>query len=88
MMNANALTGDALDTAMEDFAAELAETAYAIVLRNAPVENWLDLELELWRTLRKAVGEWAQDWPQAGVMFVPAMAQEHDAHELRFNRHC
>jgi hypothetical protein len=75
-----------LDTAMEDFAAELAETAYTIALRNASVGNWLDLELELWRTLRKAVGKWAQDWPQAGVMLVPAFSPEHELDELPFIR--
>jgi hypothetical protein len=76
MMIANATTGGDLDTAMEDFAAELAEAAYPIVLRNAPAENWLDLELELWRTLRKTVGKWAQDWPQAGVILVSSVPEE------------
>lgn len=70
-MNANATTGGDLDTAMEDFAAELAEAAYPVVLRNAAAgKNWLDLELELWRTMRRTVGKWAQDWPQAGVLLV------------------
>jgi len=76
MMIANATTGGDLDTAMEDFAAELAQAAYPIVLRNAPLANWLDLELELWRTLRKTVGAWAQDWPQAGVMLVSPLESE------------
>ena len=70
-MIANASTGDELDTTMEAFAAALADAAYPILLRNAPRENWLDLELELWRTLRKTVGKWARDWPQAGVILVP-----------------
>jgi hypothetical protein len=64
-MNAKWTTGRDLDTAVEDFAAQLAEVAYAIVLRNTPVENWLDLRLELWRVLREVVGEWAQHWPRA-----------------------
>jgi hypothetical protein len=72
MINPDAMPGAELDAAAEDFAAELAETAFSTVLRNTPVENWLDLELELWRTMRRAVGKWAQDWPKAGVMFVPA----------------
>jgi hypothetical protein len=76
MMNANVMTGGELNTAVEDFAAELAEVAYPIVLRNAPMENWLDLELELWRALRKTVGEWAEDWPQAGVILVSRFEQE------------
>jgi hypothetical protein len=73
-MNANATTCD-LDTTMDDFAAELAEAAYPMVLRNAR-ENWLDLELELWRTMRKTVGKWAQEWPQAGVLLVSPFEQE------------
>jgi hypothetical protein len=77
-MNANATTVGELDTDMEDFAAELAEAVYPIVLRNASVENWLDLELELWRVLRKTVGKWAQEWPQAGVILVSPVQQERE----------
>ena len=64
-MNAKWTTGRDLETAVEDFAAELAEVAYPLVLRNTPVENWLDLRLELWRVLKEVVGAWAQHWPRA-----------------------
>jgi hypothetical protein len=76
MMNAYATTGGDLNDAVEDFAAELAEAAYPILLRKASGENWLDLELELWRALRKTVGKWAQDWPWAGVILVSPVEQE------------
>ena len=85
-MSANVTTDSDLDPSVDDFAAELAEAAYPIVLRNAPAENWLDLELELWRTMKKAVGKWAQDWPQAGVILVSPVAQESDSDELPFDR--
>jgi hypothetical protein len=75
-MYANATSDDKLDPAMEEFAAELTEAAYPVLMRSAPVKNWLDMELELWRTMRQKVGQWAQDWPQAGVVFVPALDQE------------
>jgi hypothetical protein len=65
-MNSNWTTSRDWDTTVEDFAAELAAVAYPIVLRNSPVENWLDLQLELWRGLKEVVGEWAQGWPMAG----------------------
>jgi hypothetical protein len=64
-MNAKWATGRDLETAVEDFAAELAEVAYRLVLRNSPVGNWLDLRLELWRVLKEVVGTWAQHWPKA-----------------------
>ena len=86
-MIANATTDDELETAVDDCAAELTEAAYSIALRNGSVKNWLDLKLELWRVLRKTVSQWAQDWPQAGVMLVSAPAQESNCHELPFNRH-
>jgi hypothetical protein len=85
-MNANVTTGGDLDISVDDFAAELAQAAYPIVLRNAPAENWLDLELELWRAMKETVGKWAQDWPQAGVILVCPLEQESDSHEVPLNR--
>jgi hypothetical protein len=75
-MTVNVTIDRDLDAALEDFAAELAEAAYPVALRNASAENWLDLELELWRAMRKTVGKWAQDWPQAGVILVSAPEEE------------
>jgi hypothetical protein len=75
-MNANWTTEGDLNSGTEDFAAELAEAAYAIMLRNASVENWLELKLELWRVLRSIVDKWAGDWPQAGVILDSAVQGE------------
>jgi hypothetical protein len=80
----NATSGGELDTALENFAAELAEAAYPIVLRHGPAESWLDLQLELWRTMRQAVSKWAQDWPQAGVILVSPISNECDSHDYPF----
>ena len=88
MMCANRTTEGGMETAVEDCAAELAEAAFAIVLRNVAVENWLDLKLELWRVLRKTVRKWAQDWPQAGVILVSSLQEESESHELPFIRDC
>ena len=71
MMNAKWLAGRNLQTAVEDFAAEHAEVAYPLVLRNTPVENWLDLRLELWRVLKEMVGAWAQRREAAGAGSSP-----------------
>jgi hypothetical protein len=87
MLKANWTTGGDCNTATEDLAAELAEAAYPMLLRNAPGENWLDLELELWRTLKNAVGKWTRVWPQAEAIAVPADQQEADCHELPVIRH-
>jgi hypothetical protein len=73
-MNSNWTTSGDVDTSLEDFAAGLTEAVYPIALRNS--KNWLDLELELWRTLKKTVSQWAQEWPQAGVMLVSSFPQE------------
>ena len=59
-----------VDPAVEDFAAELTEAAYPVLLRRGTVDNWLDLELELWRTLSETVQKWDRDWPRAGVMLA------------------
>jgi hypothetical protein len=39
------------DTLLENFAAELAQSAYCVALRTKPQGTWLDLELDLWRAL-------------------------------------
>lgn len=75
MTNATLTVTEELDPALDDFAAELTEVVYPIVLRQVRMANWLDLELELWRELRKTVEKWAQDWPQAGVMLVDALQE-------------
>jgi len=58
------------DTFLENFGADLAEAAYPVMLRHAAVNNWLDLQLELWEVLKETVKKWDQEWPSAGVMLV------------------
>jgi len=43
------------DRVLEDFAAELTEAAYPVVLRQQPQGSWLDLELGLWKALGETV---------------------------------
>jgi hypothetical protein len=57
---------------LENFGAELTEAAYAVMLPQGPVANWLDLELKLWKVLQETVRKWDQEWPSAGVMLVPS----------------
>jgi hypothetical protein len=76
MTTANWTTDREMNTAVEDIAAELAEAAYPVLLRNVKVGNWLDLELELWRRLKKAVGEWAQEELQDDVLCDPLFQQK------------
>ena len=51
-------TTGAGDVFLENFAAELTETAYPVMLRHGAVDNWLDLELELWKRLKATVRKW------------------------------
>ena len=46
------------DVFLENFAAELTEAAYPVMLRHGAVDNWLDLELELWKRLKATVRKW------------------------------
>jgi hypothetical protein len=69
-MNSNKKTGPNVDPTVEDFAAELAEAAYPVMLRHGMGDNWPDVELELWRALMGTVEKWEREWPRAGVMLV------------------
>ena len=42
-MDFNKTTGRDIDATVEDFAAELTETAYPVMLRHGMVDNWLDV---------------------------------------------
>ena len=53
------------DLRLEDFAAELTNAVYPLVLRRGRKNEWLKLELDLWRTLVKSVQKWAQQRPPA-----------------------
>jgi hypothetical protein len=54
-MIANNLSASDREIFVDDFAAELAEAVYPVMLRHGAPDNWLDLELELWKTLRKTI---------------------------------
>jgi hypothetical protein len=43
------------DLALENFAAELTEAAYPVILRQRPKGSWLDLELDLWKVIGNTV---------------------------------
>jgi hypothetical protein len=51
------------DQAVEAFAAELADAAYAVALRHGLGANWLTLQLELWRALTETVKQWDGNGP-------------------------
>jgi hypothetical protein len=55
---------------LENFGAELTEAAYPVMLRHGAIDNWLDLQLELWTVLKDVAKKWDQEWPSAGVMLV------------------
>ena len=58
------------DTFLENLGAELTQAAYPVMLRQGAVDNWLELELELWKVLKETVKKWDREWPIAGVMLV------------------
>jgi hypothetical protein len=43
---------------LDDFVADLTEAVYPDALRHKGDEAWLDLELDLWKALGKAVQRW------------------------------
>jgi hypothetical protein len=43
---------------LENFVAELTEAAYPVALRHKGNKEWLDLELDLWKTLAQTVKNW------------------------------
>ena len=53
-------------SSLEVLAAELTAAAYPVALRHADGDNWLDLQLELWRVLTDAVEKWGRGLPRAG----------------------
>jgi hypothetical protein len=53
------------DALLESFAAELTLAAYRVALRARTQGTWLDLELNLWRTLAETVKTWG------GIVQVP-----------------
>jgi hypothetical protein len=64
-MNGNVETAVNRDARLENFAAELALTAYRVALRTRAKGTWLDLELELWRALADTVKTRNMNCPRA-----------------------
>ena len=51
------------DTRLENFAAELTRAVYPFMLRHAPRDLWLKMELGLWKALAETVQKWARQKP-------------------------
>ena len=70
------LTISAADGSLETFAAQLTEAAYPVILQHGMVDNWLDLELDLWNALKETVTKWDRQWPRAGVMLCGSIQEK------------
>jgi hypothetical protein len=55
---------------LKSLGAELTEAVYPVMLRYGAIDNWLDLQLELWKAIDETVKKWDQEWPSAGVMLM------------------
>jgi hypothetical protein len=56
-----------LDVRLENFAAELTNAVYPLVLRRGPKDSWVKVELGLWRALAETVKRWARQRPAAAA---------------------
>ena len=63
------------DALLETLAAELALAAYRVALRTRTQGTWLDLELDLWKTLADTARTWVE-----GIASVP-IAGDAGAHQ-------
>ena len=45
---------------LEDLTAELTSTAYTVMIRHGGGDNWLDLQLDLWKSLGETVRSYAR----------------------------
>jgi hypothetical protein len=63
-MNRDILTPLNRDTLLETLAAELTLAAYRVALRTRTEGTWLDLELDLWRTLADTARTWGHAWAE------------------------
>jgi hypothetical protein len=55
LMNATIATRSRPDAALEAFTAELTDAAFPVALRHGVGTDWLDVKLELWRAIDRAV---------------------------------
>jgi hypothetical protein len=60
-MNGDSKTSVKRDDLLETFAAELTLAAYRVALRTRTQGTWLDLQLDLWRTLADKVKTWENE---------------------------
>ena len=51
------------DALLEAFAADITLAAYRVALQTGPRGTWLDLQLDLWRTLADRVKTWRRELP-------------------------
>jgi hypothetical protein len=59
-MNRDILTALDRDALLETLAAEFTLAAYRVALRTTTAGTWLDLELNLWRTLADTARTWGE----------------------------
>ena len=52
------------DALLEAFTAEIALAAYRVALQAGTRGTWLDLQLDLWRTLADRVTAWGRELPR------------------------
>ena len=60
-MNGDLKTPVNRDALLETFAAEITLTAYRVALQTGTRGTWLDLQLDLWRTLADRVKTWERE---------------------------
>jgi hypothetical protein len=57
----------ALSPRLENFAAELTNAVYPLVLRRGPKGLWVNVELGLWKALAETLQKWASQPPAAAA---------------------
>jgi hypothetical protein len=65
-MNGNHSTVVDWDNFLKNLAAELTGAAYPVALRHRVGYKWLDLELDLWKSLTETVKKWGRKAPRTG----------------------
>ena len=57
-MNADNMSPYDWDTLLVNLAAQVTNAAYRVALQHGIAGSWVDLELDLWKTLAETVQEW------------------------------
>jgi hypothetical protein len=60
-MNANTAIPNRSDVARETFAAELTDAAFPVALQHGLGDDWLEVKLDLWKALDRAVQQWGPE---------------------------